>query len=183
MNATIRLRLLATMTAPLLALAGCATMSVNSYAERGFDPQRYRTYEWGAKEDFSTGDARLDNNQLFDAEVKEDVDRALAAKGFVKATAESQADLVVHYHASINQEIDIRTLDREGAYCDDYDCRPFVYEAGTLFIDLIDQKSNKLVWRGWAEGSVDGVIDDQDLLDERVGKAVDLIAGQMPGAM
>jgi len=179
----MRLRVLAAVTAPLVALAGCATMNVSSYAERNFDPQRYRTYAWGASDDFSTGDPRLDNNQLFETEVKEDVDRALAAKGFVKVPAEGQADLLVHYHANINQEIDVRNLDREGAYCDDYDCRPYVYEAGTLFIDLIDRQTNRLVWRGWAEGSVDGLIDQQDLLDERVSEAVELIAGQLPGAM
>ncbi len=170
------------LTLPVLVLAGCATMNVSSYAERNFDPARYRTYGWGPSEELRTGDARLDNNELFDAAVRADVERALAAKGFVKA-ATGTPDLLVHYHASVGQEIDVREIDRGYAYCEDFDCRPYVYEAGTLFIDLVDPATRRLMWRGWAEGSVEGVIDDQTLLERRIADAVDRIAARLPRAM
>jgi hypothetical protein len=49
-----------------LALAGCATLRVNSYVEeRGADFARYRSYAWAEREAFSTGDPRLDNNRFF----------------------------------------------------------------------------------------------------------------------
>jgi hypothetical protein len=169
------------LTLPLLAVTACATMNVDSYAERGFDPKQYRTYAWGPNDQGSTGDPRLDNNEFFDTEVKADVDRVLAAKGFVKAVG--QPDVIVHYHANFSQEIDVRNLDRDYRYCEQFDCRPYVYDAGTLFIDLVDPRTNRIVWRGWAEGSVEDIIDDQDALDRRVEEAVDLIAEELPGAM
>ena len=32
-------------------------------------------------------------------------------------------------------------------------------DKGTLFVDLVDPASGKVLWRGWAEGSLDGVVD------------------------
>lgn len=91
--------------------AGCATMNVNSYAERGIDLRQYRTYNWGPPETWSTGDPRLDNNRFFDERVRARVEKELARRGFEKAGSQ-QPDLLVHYHASVSQEIDIRDLDR-----------------------------------------------------------------------
>jgi hypothetical protein len=39
------------------------------------------------------------------------------------------------------------------------------------------------VWRGWIEGSLDGVIDHQDWLDARVDDAVTRILQQLPRAL
>lgn len=182
MHAMVRFARAAALLLPVVLLTGCATMNVDSYTEQNFDPQRYRTYAWAPIEELRTGDARLDNNEFFDTTVKEDVERALASKGFVKA-AGGKPDLMVHYHASVTQEIDVREIDRAYAYCENFDCRPYVYDAGTLFIDLVDPATNRLVWRGWAEASVDGVIDDQDLLDQRIGEAVEQIGARLPRAM
>ena len=33
--------------------------------------------------------------------------------------------------------------------------QPYVYEAGTLLLDFVDTRTNRVVWRGWAEGSVE----------------------------
>jgi len=41
--------------------SACATMRVNSYAERGTDVRHFRTYIWGPADTGSTGDLRLDD--------------------------------------------------------------------------------------------------------------------------
>jgi len=181
MNAMTRVRYAALLAASAMLASACATMDVNSYAARDFTPQQFRTYAWGPNDISGTGDARLDNNEFLDAAVKSDVERELTARGFVKATGEP--DLLIHWHANVVQEIDVRDLDREYEYCQNYDCRPYVYDAGTLFIDLVHAATNRLVWRGWAEGSVEGVVDNQDLLEERVSIAVARIAERLPRAM
>jgi len=124
-------------------------------------------------------DPRLDNNRFFDERVRTQVEKVLASRGFKKTTS-GTPDLLVHYHASVTQEIDIRNIDREYAYCDDADCRPYVYDTGTLFVDLVDPSTNKLVWRGWAEGSVDGVIDNQEWMEARIDDAVTRILERLP---
>jgi hypothetical protein len=165
-----------------LVVAGCASMRTSSYVQRGFDIRQYRSYAWGPEEARSTGDPRLDNNRFFDEHVRARVDHALAGKGFEKATSRTP-DLLVHYHASIKQQIDVRDLDPGVRYCEESDCGPYVYDAGTLFVDLIDARTNALVWRGWAEGRLDGAIDDQDWMEARVEEAVARILERLPGAL
>ena len=55
-------------------------------------------------------------------------------------------------------------------YCDD--CRPSVFDAGTLTLDMVDRRTNRVVWRGWAESTFDGIVDNQQWLERRVDEAV-----------
>lgn len=179
MSSSFRLVRFAAFTISALALAGCATVSVGSFRDRGADFTRYRTYDWGPPDSWSTGDPRLDNNPFFQERVRADVDEQLATRGFEKTTS-GRPDLRIRYRASVTQRIDSPGIDRESGYCVTHDCGPYVYEAGTLLIDLVDTGTNRLVWRGWAEGSVDGVIDNQQWLEQRVDAAVTRIFKQLP---
>ncbi len=165
--------------ANMMLAAGCATMNVNSYMERGADFRQYRTYNWAAPDTWSTGDPRLDNNRFFDERVRAQVEKELARRGFEKI-ATQQADMLVHYHASVSQEMDVRELDTSKSYCDEQDCRPFIYDKGTLFVDLVAPRTDKLIWRGWAEGSLDGVIDNQSWMESRIDEAVTKILTRLP---
>jgi hypothetical protein len=57
---------------------------------------------------------------------------------------------------------------------------PYVYEAGTIVVDLVDADTSRLVWRGWAEGSIDGAIDDQTFMEHRIDEAVARIMERLP---
>ena len=166
----------------VVAVAGCAPVKVNSYLERGADFARYRTYNWGPVDSWTTGDPRLDNNPFFQERVRAAVDKQLANKGFEKTTSDG-ANVRLHYHASITQQLDAKSIDTEYGYCDNHDCRPYVYEAGTLLLDFVDTRTNRVVWRGWAEGSLDGVIDNQQWLEQRVDEAVERILRRLPRAL
>jgi Domain of unknown function (DUF4136) len=159
-----------------IAIAGCASMQVGSYLERNADLGRLQSYAWDDAEPGPTGDARLDNNEIFQARVESSVDEQLQRHGLRQVAA--NPDVLVHYHVSVTQKVDVRTIDRDYGYCPD--CEPFVYDAGTLFIDLVDPRSKRIVWRGWAESAVDGVIDDQEWLNERVDEAVARILQRLP---
>ena len=162
-----------------MVLNGCAPIRVNSYLERGVDFQQYRTYAWGSADGLSTGDPRLDNNRFFSQRVETAVDQQLASRGFEKRESGS-ADVLIHMHARIDQRIESDGIDREYARCDVSDCRPFVYEAGTLLLDFIDTRTNQLAWRGWAEGGFDGAIDNQDWMEARIDAAVGKILARLP---
>jgi hypothetical protein len=163
-------------------LTACASVQVGSYAARGVQIRQYRTIAWGPAEARSTGDPRLDSNRFFEERIRAQVEKGLAARGFAVTTA-NPPDLLVHYHASVTQEIDVRELDRPYGYCDAADCAPYVYDAGTIFVDLVDPRTNTLVWRGWAEGSLDGVIDDQAWLERRIDEVVARILGRLPSGL
>jgi hypothetical protein len=174
-----RLIRFATVALSALALTGCIPARVNSTLERGTDLSRYRTYNWGPTDSWTTGDPRLDNNPFFQELVLGYVDRQLFARGFEK-TASETPDLRVHYHASVAQRIDVNLIDAEYGFCDRHDCPPYVYEAGTLVLDFVDTRTNTVVWRGSAEVSVDGVIDNQQSLEQRVDEAVRRILARLP---
>jgi hypothetical protein len=171
-----RLTLAAVALSALTATA-CATMQVSSYVERGMDVTRYRTYHWAPADTQATGDPRLDNNEFFRDRIQSQVDRRLGDRGFEK-TAAGEPDLVVHYHASVSQEINANGVDQPNVTCES--CEPYVYDAGTIVVDLVDARTRRLVWRGWAEGSIDGAIDDQTFLERQIDEAVARIIGQLP---
>ena len=161
-----------------LIACGCALRDVHSFAERGFNPSRYHTFRWAPANDRATGDPRLDNNPFFHRSVQTAVDNELAKRGFEKTTSET-ADLVVEYYAKVTQRVE-----RGGAadlvYRSCTDCKPYVYDSGSLMIDLVDGRTRALLWRGWAEGDIGGLIDNQSSLEERVGQAVARILERLP---
>jgi hypothetical protein len=173
MKATCAVTLAATTA---LSMAACAATRVNASLERGMDFTRYSSYTWAADDRFSTGDPRLDNNEFFEKRLRETADRILATRGFEKVSA-ATAGLVVHYHASVSQRIDVNALDRQYGYCEE--CHSSLYDAGTITLDLVDAHTNKLVWRGWSDGTLDG-IDSQSLIESRVDDAVAKILQKLP---
>ncbi len=164
-----------------LAVAGCATLQVSSYVARGNDFSRYHSYGWAPDDQLRTGDPRLDNNPFFLDRLEADVDRDLASRGLEKHT-QGQPDLLVHYHVSINQEINATQVDASYGYtCTG--CEPYVYDAGTLLIDFVDARTHALVWRGWAEGSMDNAIDNQAFMERKIDDAVTRILKKLPPAL
>jgi hypothetical protein len=162
-----------------LALSACATTGISSYAEHGTNVGQYRTYTWGPANVQTTGDPRLDNNRFFQERVEAAVESQLNARGFEKAP--EAPDLLVRYYASVEQQLNADGADRPYVACED--CRPFVFDAGTIVVDLIDARTRRLVWRGWAEGSIDGVIDNQAWMEKRVDEAVARILERLPRGM
>jgi hypothetical protein len=155
-----------------LASAGCATMNVSSHIERNVSFSEYATYDWGPPDNLPVGDPRLDNNPFFNDYLQGAIEKKMAAKGFERAVA-GTPDLLVHYHASVNQKLDVYEVDNRYGYCYD-NCQPQVsdYELGTLVIDIVDTRTNKVVWRGWAQDVMNGIIDHQDRLERQVDEEV-----------
>lgn len=163
----------------VLALSGCATLRVNSYLERDAQFSRYRSYAWAERVEFVTGDPRLDNNRFFSQRMEQAVDMELAARGFEKTTP-AAADVLLHLHARLDQRIDAATVDPIDGRCVGDKCRPEVYEAGTLMVDFMDRRTNRLAWRGWAERSFDGVVDDQEWMEATIDRTVARILARLP---
>lgn len=166
----------------VLAVAGCATrMTVSSHAVPGLDVARYRTYDWGPADALPTGDPRLDKDPFFQDHVQGAVEKELAAKGFEQSTR-GTPDLLIHYHANISQRIDADRTDREHGYCYGDDCRSGViqYEAGTLVLDIVDTRTNKVIWRGWAQDSVEDVLDNRDRMERKINEAVSRMLARFP---
>ena len=157
--------------------AACAAINVGSFVERGFEMSMVRTFEWAPAEHLSTGDPRLDNNQFFQRYVKAAVEREMEIRG-IERTDAGMADVVVHYHASVTQRVDTAGADEKYGLCED--CRPSVFDAGTLTLDLVDAGTSKLVWRGWAERGIQGALERQEWMERDVNQAVATIFERLP---
>lgn len=162
----------------LVLTAGCASMNVNSYVERGYNLHRFHTYAWSPAPPAATGDPRLDSNPFFDEQMRAEVEVQMAMHGFERTAG--MPDLLVHYHASMSQRIETKDLDERYGFCEKGNCRADVYDSGTILIDLVELHTNTVVWRGWAEGAMDGVVDNQAWMEAKISQAVTRIFERLP---
>jgi len=182
------MRVMQTLSAVVVAgscfVAGCAPMRVSSHVDRDLDFTRYRTFDWGPADALPAGDPRLERDAFFQDHVQGAIERNLAAKGFERAAAAATPDVRVHFHAVIDRRIAANQLDAQSGYCSQGDCQADVseYEEGTLVVDMIDVRTNRLVWRGWARDSVEGVLDNQDRLSRKIEDGVRLMFLRLPAA-
>lgn len=184
MRRLIRLMQLTTVAGVALAVTGCAaTMTVSSHVDRNLNFAQYRTYDWGPADALPTGDPRLDKDPFFKDQVQGAVEKQLAVRGLELATG--TPDLRIHYHAHISQRIDVNSVDRAYGYCSGDDCRAGVteYEAGTLVLDVMDARTNRLVWRGWAQNSVEDLLDNPDRMARMIDEAVTRMLRQLPRSL
>ncbi len=155
-----RPRAAATPIALFACATGCATVAVSTDYDRSLDFGRYRTFAWLEEKQPLTGDVRLDNS-LLHTRLREAVDEVLAAAGFEK-TSSGKPDFRVGYHLSVEQRIDVSTLESHYGYGPGWNRVGYgppttvvtEYEQGTLLIDVVDTSEDRLVWRGSAEGRV-----------------------------
>ena len=159
-------------------VASCAPLRVNSYAAPAGDMRAYTTYAWDAADLGMTGDPRLDNNRIFTNRVQQAADAEMRFRGYEKRTR-GTADMTLHVHARVEQQIDSALLDVDRP-CQQPECRSYVYDQGTLLLDVVDTRSQALIWRGWAERSLDGVVDNQDVMDQVIDRAVSAIFARLP---
>ena len=167
-----------------LAVTSCATMNVSSHVQGGLDFAQYRTYDWGPADALPTGDPRLDKNPFFQDHILGAVEKQMAVKGYERSES-GTPDLRIHYHASINQRIDVYGVDRDHGYCYDDDCKARVtdYEAGTLVLDLVDTRTNRVIWRGWAQDTVEDVLNNQDRMAKKIDEAVRRMLARLPSGL
>ena len=165
------------------AIACAARMNVSSHVDRGRDFSVYRTYQWGPADALPTGDPRLDHDPFFVDRLQGAVEKSFAVRA-LQLSADT-ADLIVHYHANVTERIDVNSVDRAYGYCYSEDCPPHVrrYEAGSIVIDVIDARTNRLVWRGWAQVDIAGVLGNRARLAALIDEAVTRMMQRFPRAI
>lgn len=173
-----RLGLAAMAVAAASMFMACAPVQVRSFTARNAPLTNYHTYRWAEDTSRATGDPRLDNNPFFERRLMTSADRELSAHGF-ELRPSGNTDLVLHFHASVSQRLDVSVVDRTLGACSGCGSSS-LYDAGTIMLDLVDPKTNTLVWRAWSEGSIDGLVDDQKILEQRIDDAVKRIVATLP---
>jgi hypothetical protein len=162
---------LACVAAAAVIASGCATMRVGTYVERDTDFSRYHTYAWGPPDALPIGDPRLDHNAIFLDYLQGAVERELRRHELLLVPASAHPDLLIHFHGSVRQVLDVAAADRaHGVLANDVSIVD--YDEGTLVLDMVEATSDRLVWRGWAIDSLTGILESQDRMEHKVHEAV-----------
>lgn len=170
------------VAAGALAVTGCATMDVSSHVERGLDFAQFHTYTWGPADALPTQDPRLDKDPFFHDHMQGAVEKRLAARGLMLSPSGTKPDLLLHYHANVTQRLDVNRLDQPSGYCSSEGCPGGVteYEAGTIVLDIVDARTNRVIWRGWAQEHLDRVLDNRDRMARDIDEAVTRMLNRLP---
>ncbi len=164
-----------------LTMSACATMNVSSHVEHGLDFTQYHTWRWAPADALPETNARL-NSPLFQDHFQGAVERQLAARGLVQASDDAAPDLLVHYHANLSPQMQVTNDQTGSGACYDADCRVRVLESDmdTLVVDVVDAKTNRLIWRGWAQDAIVGTLENPERLENRIREAVAKMFARFP---
>ncbi len=164
-----------------LVSLSCSSVKVYTDRDKDTDISKYSTYTWEPYQAIEKKGANpLFYNELNDARIKDAVNRELNKRSLAKV--EAHGELVLHYHIILEAKATPVTLDPdEHDYSSHWSRRNvdvYQYTEGTLIIDLMDEKQNKIVWRGWIVGVVDA--SNAANSEEAINKAVKLIFEKFP---
>lgn len=165
-----------------LTASACATMNVSSHVERGLNFSQYHTWQWAPPDALPESDARMDN-AFFQDHFQGAVEREMNTRGYSQTVSEGDVpDLLVHYHANISSKINVNHGDQSVGACYDENCTVKVFddEVGTVIIDVVDGHTNRLIWRGWAQNPVEGVLNHPDRFQARIQQAVTRMFARFP---
>lgn len=155
--------------------SACSSYNYYSVSNKPLDPQKYKTFAW-IPEGKSTS---IYNNDIATDKIVESGTAQMNDRGFTLAS--ETPDLLLRYTASVSKETreyqepvyynqPPRLLPRVSYYGGRarfyyryYDPLPIYVgdrersirvKANSIVIDIIDRKTSKVIWRGWAEGEI-----------------------------
>ena len=173
-----------TLSAALLSLAllgACSSYNVTYDYDVTASFARYRTFDYYTSKKGTGG-----TTSLMDKRVRAAVEKELQTKGFAMETKADPDFLVTYYPIVQNRKV--RTNVRVGM---GWGYRPFYggvstttsqvrhYKEGTIVIEIVDFKTNQMIWQGAAEGALTGLNSPEEA-DEMVPKAVRDILAKFP---
>ena len=170
-----------------LLLLGCATIPVNYDYDRQANWSSYKTYDWYAASARAKGKAAGVVNPIMDSRVRHAVEQELATRGY-KLEKTGEPDFLVTYYPVYQ---DHTVVTQSGMYGGWGYRRPFgygvavpftdvyQYRDGAIVLEIVDHKTNQMVWQAIGQGALTGIVDPRDA-DEQVAGAVKQILARFP---
>jgi hypothetical protein len=148
-----------TVLACALTVGACGGLKVSTDYDPEADFSGWQTYVWAERTDEGELDPRV-YNSIVEGRVKVAVDRALQAKGYSEVIT-GDPDFLVAWHGAIDGKVSVNTVTTHygygwGWYGGYGATQTYVneWDEGTLIIDFIDVRENKLVWRSSVTDSI-----------------------------
>ncbi len=178
------------LAALITPLAACSSTTVQSDFDPNYSFSGLSTYTWAQRT--TQGQDPAVYNDIVEARVKEAVNQALQAKGYREVSASDSPTFLVAWHGAINTKQNINTVGTSYGYGWGWyggwggpgisTSTTYVTEwkQGTLIVDIVDPKGNKLVWRGSAQGEVDEHRNDPQKMQKNLNEAVTKMMANFP---
>lgn len=146
----------ATLLLLLVISLGCSPgLRVQTDTDPDYDLWSYKSFDWSPKINIEESKNPIYYNELNDKRIKTAVTEEMFRLGYSN-TAQS-ADLIIHYHIIVEDQSTVvgDPLGYHGSYWIGLDREVYIFKVGTLLIDIMDPKSNNLIWRGQAQAFID----------------------------
>ncbi|RLA25083.1 MAG: DUF4136 domain-containing protein [Gammaproteobacteria bacterium] len=184
----------------LAIISGCSSLSVTTDYDEKIDFSNFKTYYWHADNDHNAASVKyLDH--IVDQRIRSAIDSQLLSQGYTKVSTETKhVDFLVNYSIVVDDRVDIRTYNnyngmypgysyRAGygyygggygvAYSTGSETQVTHYKQGTLIIDIVSPQTDKLIWRGSADGRLPKGTDRKER-DELAQEYVSSILSKFP---
>ena len=170
----------------LAVVSACAPIEIETEHDRSIDFSTLHSYDWLRETRIESGHPRLDDPVLHNR-VRSAVERELAAMGFERIF-EGRPDFWVSYHLSLRSRLDSQSISRGVGHAvgDSWGPGPdrhtaiHEYEKGTLIIDVVDARLERLVFRGAAKKRLEDN-PSAEKSRQNIREAVEGILGEFPG--
>ncbi len=172
----------------LFTLAACAPYTIHRDFDAAAPLATYRTYDWyKPKAGKTAGDAPPRLSAFNDARVRTAVERELAGKNLKRETTADPDVLLDYYPVYQNRHYTTHTRVGVGTGGWGWGMRSSIgtsrrhtYKEGTIVLQMVDFKTNKLVWEGVAEGALTGLAGNPQEAEETIGRAVKDLLEEFP---
>jgi hypothetical protein len=138
-------------------VVSCSTIYGVQYDyDKQADFKNLKTYDW------MTVPEKADIDSLKVERVKKAVNAELQAKGLMMTS--NNPDFLIAEHMGRKDKVQVTNWDygygssgryRGGGYWGPQGVDTYQYEEGSLILDFVDAKSNKMIWRGVAKAQID----------------------------
>ncbi len=170
-------------------LSGCgSSVKVVADHDPAADFSAYQTYQW-----MEEPEADRMQRGLIWRDIKQAIDNELSQRSMQQV--ESNPDVYVVFHASVEEQVTGATIDRYGygyggywgrgrwgGYGGTEQVRVESYTQGTLIVDIIDAGKKELVWRSVATGAVRNADNPQKARAKVPEVVAEVMADYPPGA-
>jgi len=162
-------------------IMSCDTIRVTSDFNENIEFSDLKTYAFSKK-----GIDKVKMNDIDKKRILKAIDIELYNKGFRKSSIEP--DFIINFFTQTNQKVDFYPSNNYygyavpyggmGIYAGSWYLNSFKYNEGILFIDIVDNNKNELVWQGIGKGYI--YTDKPDKKSEKIKAMVNKILLQFP---
>lgn len=172
----------------LILISACTPYTIKYDYDPGATFASVKTFDWFKAKKERQGDAPPRLAEFTDRRVRVAVEKELAAKGMTKETT-ADPDVVLDYFPVYrNRAYRTHTsVGVGGGWGYGWGWRTRVgttqthhYKEGTIVLQVVDFKSNKLIWEGVAEGALTDVNSSPEDAEEAIGRAVKDLLSNFP---